>query len=201
MDERASSPLGRRTFLRTSGAALTTAALGACAPPGEAPLADARGLPAETLRGVAAAVLPSELHPDEREQAVQSFEQWVAEYQSVAELDHGYGTSELRYGGADPAPGWRAQLAALDEESVVRFQRPFHELDVGARARLIRTSIDDAGSALPPPQRARHVATALMAHWFGSPDATDRCYGREIGKTTCRGLDGLSSPPAPRRET
>lgn len=54
------------------------------------------------------------------------------------------------------------------------------------------------GDAAPErlPARAKHVAIALLAHFYASPDADDLCYGRRIGRQTCRGLGGVRQPPA-----
>ncbi|MCA9739576.1 MAG: hypothetical protein KC645_18260, partial [Gemmatimonadetes bacterium] len=77
------------------------------------------------LRAVAVLVLPAELSPVEQEEAVQGFERWAAGYEPVAELNHGYGTSEIRYGPPDPRPGWAAQLRGLDLEAQRRSQTGF----------------------------------------------------------------------------
>ena len=94
----------RRTFLKRSGAALSVAAVSGCLPDSAEREADsAAPLEAATLRAVAEVVLPTELEDAPREEAVQAFEQWASEYEPVAELNHGYGTSEIRYGPPDPA--------------------------------------------------------------------------------------------------
>jgi len=48
---------------------------------------------------------------------------------------------------------------------------------------------------LPAPARAPHVALGLLAHFYGTPRATDLCYGRLIRKETCRGLTGVAELP------
>jgi hypothetical protein len=45
------------------------------------------------------------------------------------------------------------------------------------------------------PGRARHVAVALMAHYFASADAVDRCYGVRITKLECRSIDDVGKRP------
>jgi hypothetical protein len=148
------------------------------------------------LRAVASHVLPSELGEAGREQTVQGFERWAAAYQPVPELNHGYGTSEIRYGPADPAPAWAAQLRALDIEATKRTGKGFGALERGDADDLLRRHIGDEGSGMPSPLRARHVAVALLAHWLSTPEATDRCYGVHIAPETCRGIATAPAKPA-----
>ena len=189
-------PQDRRTFLKRSTAALSAAAVSGCVPNNVVPRGDsAAPLHASVLRAVAEVVLPSDLEDASREEAVQSFERWALEYEPVAELNHGYGTSEIRYGPPDPGPGWQAQLEALDIEASRRTGSSFRELDIPQRQELIIGQGLDEGSVLPNPLRARHVAVALMAHWFRSSAAVDLCYGRRIAERTCRGIDTAPSEP------
>jgi hypothetical protein len=147
------------------------------------------------LRLVGAMVLPSELGDAGRDAAVADFERWAAGYEAVPELNHGYGTSEIRYGPADPVPAWGAQLAALDLEAGKRHGARFGELEAPTRLALLRRHIGDTGAGMPQPLAATHVAVALMSHWYGSPQATDRCYGVRISPQTCRGIDGSALEP------
>jgi hypothetical protein len=188
----------RRTFLKRTGAALSVAAAGGCAP-ADAPREEAAGeagvLDPDLLLAVAPLVLPSELGVEELEDAVRSFETWASAYDPVPELNHGYGTADIRYGPPDPVPGWAAQLRALDLEADRRHGEGFASLDPDLRAGLLRRHVTDQSANLPDPLRARHVAVALMAHWFASPDATDRCYKARISPRTCRGIEGAASEP------
>ena len=191
----------RRSFLRATGAALAGAALGgACAPGEEAAtpsVTQNRTLPGDLLRAVAAVVLPvSALGPEGVEQAVVEFESWVAGFEPVAELEHGYGTSQIRYGPPDPAPGWAAQLQGLELESMHRFETSFTALPVAERRTLVAGHLGGV-QGLPAAPGAPHVALGLLAHFYDSPGATDLCYGRLIRKETCRGLAGVEAlPPA-----
>jgi hypothetical protein len=148
------------------------------------------------IRALAEAVLPSELGLSGRERAVAAFQQWVAGYRPVAERDHGYGTGELTYTGAHPAPGWRAQLEALDLEARQRFGLGFAELDADLRQRLVRAQLRRERGPLPEPADAQHVAVGLVAWWSASPEANDLCYGRAIGRATCRPLAATGDEPA-----
>jgi hypothetical protein len=192
-------PLDRRSFLRNATAALPVVALPACAPDGtdSATQAAARTLDPTLLRALAEAALPAELGAEARERDIADFERWLAAYTPVAERDHGYGTAELSYTGPDPAPGWRAQLDALELESRQRFGRGFAEIESQLRKRMLRAVLRRERGALPNPAEAQHLATGLLAWWFASPQANDLCYRAQIGKETCRPLDRTGDEPAP----
>lgn len=187
----------RRSFLKATGAALSAAAVGACAPDASSPPegAAAPALDPGLLRTVAETVLPSELGDTGQEQAVQGFERWAYAYEPVAELNHGYGTSEIRYGPADPVPAWGAQLQALDVEATKRFGSAYAALTLEDRDAILRRQMGDEGDAMPAPLRARHVAVAFLSWWLATPDATDRCYGARISPQTCRGIENAPLEP------
>jgi len=192
----------RRTFLRRTGAALSVAAASGCVPDASSRGSSDSGDPGRStsldpalLRLVGALALPSELGDRGREQAVQGFERWAYGYGPVPELNHGYGTSEIRYGPADPVPAWGAQLQALDLEAVKRTGAGFDTLTSDARAEILRRQLGDEGPAVPDPLQARHVAVALLAWWLATPDATDRCYGVLISPQTCRGIANAPQEP------
>ena len=191
-------PHDRRNFLKTTGAAVSAVAVGACRPASSPVPASPRALSPEVLRAIAPVVLPSELGDEGQKAAIRDFERWVEAYEAVPELDHGYGTAEIRYGPGDPAPAWQSQLEALETESQKRFARGFPELDESDREWLLRRHVSDEGPGMPPPLAARHVAVALLSHWLRSPDATDRCYNAEISPLTCRGVPGVSQEPGER---
>lgn len=188
----------RRAFLGRSSAALSALALSGCAPEGS-PADDATGegqrLDPAILSAVAEVVLPGELGVEGRTRAVQAFQEWAAAYRPVAELNHGYGTSEISYGPPDPVPGWGAQLQALDIEARKRHGAGLPSLEAGDRQALLARHLEGQGGSLPDPLRAGHVALALLAHWAESPDAVDLCYERRISPRTCRGLDRTSELP------
>jgi len=191
--------LDRRSFLRNATAALPVVALPACAPgsAGTSASSGARTLDPALLRAVADVTLPSELDASARERAVTEFERWLTEFTPVAERDHGYGTGDLTYTGPDPAPGWRAQLEALDLESKQRFARGLAEIGTGERQRMVRAQLRRERGPLPGPAEAQHVALGLIAWWSMTPQATDLCYRARIGRETCRPLDRTGDEPAP----
>jgi hypothetical protein len=157
-----------------------------------------RALDPGTLAAVGDAVLPESLGAAGRTKAVRAFSAWVAAYQPVAEEMHGYGDAEITYTPADPAPGWNAQLEALDLLSRRKFRRGFAAIDTAKRRELLAAQIGRAGARLPSiPLQAAHVAVALMAHWADSSEATDFVYGVSIGKGECRILAQSSRKPLP----
>ena len=186
----------RRTFLK-QGFALTAAAATTGATPDPSREAPSAAPDPELLRSLAEVVLPSELGEQGREGAMRSFERWLEAYEPAFELNHGYGTHEIVYGPADPAPGWRAQLEAMDLEARRRTDSGFSDLPVEERRELVARQLSGEGGGLPSPARARHVAVGLLAHWATSSSAHDLAYRARIGRHRCRGLDDLGEPPPP----
>ena len=190
----------RRTFLKHSAAALSAASLGAedaiAAHPTELP----RALDATLLRAVGDTVLPEAIGPNGREVAVGAFELWLSDFQPVAELRHPYGGWEISYGPPDPEPGWSAQLEALDILAEARWGALFASLSADRRREILSEQMGAPTNSFPAPGRAQHVAVALMAHYFTSADAVDRCYGVRITKLECRSIDDVGRRPEPLRE-
>ena len=188
----------RRTFLKHAGAAVSAGAV--AGPDALEPAAGAarlRVLDATLLRAVADAVLPESLTDTEREDAVTAFEVWLAGFEPAAELRHPYGGDVVPYGPSDPQPRWSAQLEALDLVARARHGSGFAELERSSRRTILDEQIDDEGGGFPAPARASHVGVGLMAHYFGSPVANDRCYGRRIDQQSCRSTEGVDAPPPP----
>jgi hypothetical protein len=139
----------------------------------------------ETLRAIAAVVLPSELGAPQVEKTVAAFEHWVREYRPGAEMDHGYGFTRLRSKPPSPASTYLSQLQALHFAG-----------DADARRSAIEASLAQAKiTALPQTPDGRHVATDLMAFYFRSSEANDLCYRAHIGRDECRGLAGSDREP------
>ncbi|MEO8333929.1 MAG: hypothetical protein ABI664_03090 [bacterium] len=180
--------LSRRAFLGWLAAAIPAAAFVRRA---HALAIDHLAANPATLRALGEAVLPSELGTEGTASAVDGFQRWIAGYREGAELLHGYGTSTLEKAGATPATRWAAQLARLES-------RHFANLALDQRRTIIRAElaalkVDRIGTV----GRAPHVAAALLAHFYASPEATDLCYESRIGKQTCRPLATSSRKPLP----
>ena len=159
------------------------------------PRSDAR---AASLASLAEAILPSAIGADGAARAATAFGRWLDGYAPGAELDHGYGSGSIRYGReADPRPAWHAQLDALDSSARAAHARAFDALDAGRRRDIVRSALEEAGAQrLGSPIAAPHIAAALLAWWYGGPDADDLAQRARIGRETCRPLDAVRERPA-----
>ena len=153
---------------------------------------------AGTLRAIGDVVLPSQLGKSGTTAAVNSFQRWIAGYREGVELVHGYGTSRLDFTAPTPATRWASQLDAIGARSRKQHGHSFADLPVAQRRDMIREELSAMKvERLPSVVRAPHVALALLAHFYASPEATDLCYGAHIGKQTCRPLPVSSRRPLP----
>jgi hypothetical protein len=142
---------------------------------------------ADTLRALAAVVLPAELGPSGLDRATADFIRWVRGYRGGAEMDHGYGVTRIRTKGPSPAPAYLKQLAAL---------RGHVDLST------VESALRDAKVAdLPRAPGTSHIAADLMAFYFRGSDANDLCYRAAIGRDQCRSLAGSEERPAPLKGT
>ncbi len=152
----------------------------------------------ELLRALGEAVLPTELDAVALTRVIGDFQTWLEAYEPNAELNHGYGTGEIRHTPNDPAPRWESQLGALESEAQRTLGRPFAVADVEARREMVRAQLaNDDTSRLPRPHTASHVAVGLLAYYYATPEASDLCYRRAIGKNSCRPLARSPEEPAP----
>lgn len=195
--------LSRRDFvswLSTVGAALGIGARSRAEPaPARAPTEpQSPSLDGAALRAVAEAVLPEELGKDGSARVARAFSQWAAGYREGAELNHPYGSAQIRSTGASPLNKWRDQLAALDRNARAKHQGPFTSLTRGQRTELLTAALSvDRVNRLPDPLEANHVALALMSWFFTSTDANDLCYDAKIGRNSCRPLVNAPRKPLP----
>jgi hypothetical protein len=151
---------------------------------------------AAQLAALAAAVLPAELGAAGASRAVADFQRWMDGYRPGAEVNHGYGTARISHLEADLRPQWRSQLRALDADARRTGAQSFAALSVEQRQAIVRTALaGERGESLPGPLAARHVALALLAHFYESPVATDLCYESQIGRQQCRPLAAQSERP------
>lgn len=187
--------LSRRAFLGSIAAAVPMAAIVRRA---HAAAIHELATSAETLHALGAAILPSELGAAGSTAAVDAFQRWISGYREHAELLHGYGTSALAYAGPTPATRWAAQLDALDSAARRKGARSFAALPLEQRRVMVSAELDKLTiGGMPAVGRAPHVALALLSHWYGSTDATDRCYRASIGKQQCRPLAASARAPLP----
>jgi hypothetical protein len=187
--------LSRRAFAGTLAALLPTASLVRLA---HAAAVEHLARDPRTLRALGAAILPSELGEAGIAAAVTAFDRWTTGYREGAELVHGYGTSTLERTGPTPATRWTAQLDALDAAARRAHARPFASLTVAQRRSLVQADLGAVkADRLPPIARAPHVALGLLAHFYGSAEATDLCYEARIMRQHCRPLAASTRAPLP----
>jgi hypothetical protein len=193
----------RRTFVSWLSSLAAALGIGVRPRAGAAVIVTAQsaGLDASILRAVADSVLPSELGSDGVARVSRAFSQWIYGYRAGVELVHAYGSTTLRQTGVSPAARWRSQLAALDADARSKHQRAFASLTTEQRRELVTTALaGDRLTRLPEPLDAQHVAMALLAWYFASPDAVDLCYNAKIGRNSCRPLVNAPRQPSPVRE-
>lgn len=189
--------IDRRRFLESMAVAVPATALAARSarsPTGHAPAT----LDESLLHALSQAVLPSELPIADTVRVVTAFIRWLDRYRAGAERDHGYGTGALTRVPEHSRSRWADQLEELDREARERLRTPFAQLSRDQRQLLVRSAL--AGESMqrfPDPEVARHVAVALLAFFYRSPEATDRCYRARIQKHLCRPLVRSPERPAP----
>ncbi len=191
----------RRSFLKNSAGAI--AAIGT---PGVAITGEAQSRPPKTplakdvLQAVGEVMLPqSALKPEGVARVIGDFQKWLDGFEPVAEQDHPYLTSsEIVYGPPDPRGLWQSQLEALDLESRKELGKPFRNLSLQERRRMIERALRaERLDRLPAPAEATHVAIGVAAFFYSTSEANDLCYETSIGRWQCRGLDSSTQKPAP----
>ncbi len=193
----------RRDFLKRTALAAAASTLAApTAAAHGAPSAPAPGFNPALLTALGDAVLPESLGAEARRRAVRDFAAWAAAYHPVSEQMHGYGDQEITYTAADPTPGWRSQLDALDLLAQRTHRNGFASLSIDQRRALVRPLMPRGRGVRLPSDivGAPHVAVALLAHWANSSAATDLAYGVVIGKDQCRVLADAPRRPLPLAE-
>ena len=140
------------------------------------------------------ALLPTELGSDNTDRVVDEFQQWLELYSTDAELNHGYGTSEIDYTPGDPTSRWQDQLDGLNAEAQRRFGASFVDLDADVRRgfvlgggytteeRTIRLVLNEP--SFPRARRMERVSSAGET-CFNSAQLGTRRHGR--ARATHRG--------------
>ena len=134
-----------------------------------------------TLKALAAVALPASLGRAKTDELALKFVRWVRGYAPGAEMEHGYGFTRLESRPASPAPRYVEQLRALAAK--------------GATAGAVEESLKDIKS-LPRVPAGHNVAADLMAFYFFSAEAVDRCYDADIRADACRGFERAGDSPA-----
>jgi len=183
----------RRSALKTLG----TAALATVTPSVANGDQSASALDTTMLQAIADAVLPEALGEAGRWRVVADFQRWLSQYRERADTDHGYGVTRIRATGPSPLTRYPEHLGALDKAArESAHAAPFASLTIEARRDVLAAQLSashvDSLSARPS---GAHIASDLMAFYFNSSEAADRCYRARIGRDACRGLDGSDRPP------
>ena len=188
----------RRSFLKQAAATVAVSAVAGCAPDRDAS-PTGRTLDDPLLAALGDAILPDSLGSEGRKSATAAFRAWIGAYTPVSEEMHGYGNAEITFTPPDPAPGWNAQLAALELLAKRSHRDGFTALSVAERRALVRSSLrHHRGEQLPSnPLAASHIAVALLAHWASSSAASDLAWGARIGRGNCRSLADAPRKPLP----
>ena len=144
----------------------------------------------DTLKKLAATVLPESLGRNETDAIAMQFIRWAREYHPGAEMQTGYGFTRVRYKPASPESRYLEQLdqlasGALAEGSTAAKRARIAEALEAAKIRDL--------SMIPD---GNHVASDLMSFYFGSSEANDRAYMASVGRDKCRGLRDSGSEPA-----
>jgi hypothetical protein len=185
--------LGRRQFIVWAAGLVPAAALVRRAH--AASIAQLNAAP-ETLEALGLAILPAELGEAGSHRIIAAFRRWLDDYKEGAELLHAYGASRLTFAGPTPATRFATQLDALDAAAKSRHGRAFAALAIEQRRALASEALTgERGAGVPAPDRAAHVAAALLGFFYTSPQATDLCYLATIGRNTCRPLAKSSERP------
>jgi hypothetical protein len=151
----------------------------------------------ETLDALGLAILPSELGDAQARRVVVGFRRWLDDYKEGAELLHAYGASRLAFAGQTPATRFASQLDALEAASKARYGKTYRQATLEQRRALAREALaGERGAGMSAPDRATHVAAALLGFFNTSPQATDLCYLASIGRNTCRPLSKSAVKPS-----
>ena len=149
------------------------------------------GVQEDTLRELAATVLPSSLGRAGTDDVAAEFGDWVAGYRVGAEMSPGYGSPRVRYKGASPAALFQRQLQALAAGALASD-------DLAVRRKQLAVELEREGiNDLTTVPRGEHVVADLMSFWFASPAAHDLAYQAAIGKDRCRTLESSAQVPRP----
>jgi hypothetical protein len=191
----------RRTLLKSAAAAFVARPISglAASPPQDASLTPER---IAALEAIAEVALPSAIGADGRRDAVAAFVAWVRNYREGADTGHSYGSSTLsRPTGPSPASRYPDQFAALDAAARTAGGRTFASLPPDARRSIVEAALnaEPRVTRLPARPTGANLVADFMGMYFNSAAAFDLCYEAEIGRDSCRSLDGSDRAPAPRR--
>src|SRR4051794_20071816 len=147
----------------------------------------------DTLKNLAATVLPESLGQAETDRVVAQFIRWVREYRPGAEMQTGYGFTRARYKPSSPESRYVAQLDELARHVLTGNTLAARRAKIADS--LKSAKVQDLGTV----PDGNHVASDLMSFYFASSEANDRAYAARVGKDQCRGLRDSGAEPTPLR--
>ena len=152
------------------------------------------------LQGIAEVVVPSAGGAEGRQRAVAQFTAWVANYKAGADRGHGYGNSQLSPPtGPSPSARYPEQFAALDQAARGQGAASFAAATLAVRRTIVENTLNTPQpiTRLPNRPTGANLVADFMGMYFSSAEAMDLCYQAEIGRDTCRGLEGSEEAPRP----
>jgi len=135
----------------------------------------------QPMRELAAVVLPASLGRERTERAAAEFIVWIRDYRPGAEISSGYGHPRTQVMPASPAAHYGEQLSALGS--------PIE------RAAVEKALAEAKVDRIPQRPNGRHVASDMLAFFFGSADGEDFLYNAAIKRDDCRGLSNSGKRP------
>lgn len=182
------SNINRRVFLNSTVVGVSALTAGGCSRPPFVTETD--------LLALGEVVLPAELDAEQLQDVIANFQNWIDGHRSGREVNHGYGTGDLRYTDALPLETWTEQFADLNTRARERFGESFAQLELADRESVVRAVLEAYPEArLTSADRSEHIALALLTFFVDSPLATDLAYRAAIKRRQCRPL--RDSPQRP----
>jgi hypothetical protein len=143
--------------------------------------------PQAQMRELAGVVLPASLGPARIDKVAADFLAWLRDYTAGAPMSSGYGFPRTQVVGPYPATHYAEQFYRLGLSG----------LDAAGKRAAVENALQETKvDRVPPRPNGQHVATDLMAFFYGSSDGEDFLYGVAIKRDDCRGLEDSGKRPA-----
>jgi hypothetical protein len=150
--------------------------------------ARAQALPSEAdMRELAGVVLPASLGQARIDKVAANFVAWLRDYKASQPMASGYGFPRTQVVGPNPDAHYGDQLAQL---ALARLAGP------GKRSAVQKALEEAKVERIPPRPTGQHIASDLMAFFYGSSEGEDFLYGVAIKRDDCRGLQTSGQRPA-----
>jgi len=148
----------------------------------------AQMLPPEAqMRELASVVLPASLGQTRIDKVTADFLAWLRDYKAGAPMPSGYGFPRTQVVGPFPATHYAEQFEQLGLSGLDAARKR-----AAVEKALQQTKVD----RVPQRPNGQHVASDLMAFFYGSSDGEDFLYGVAIKRDDCRGLENSGRRPA-----